>query len=98
MSYYGAYLYYNNEYFVSDVYGEQSVSKGSEVTELLLQPTKPIWFDFDYRGYELNDKTDLFQFGGAQQTKFYGPTEKKNFLQNDLGEDGPLFEMWIGIK
>ena len=51
MDYYGTYLYYNEQHFVADQYGEKSVSGVSSISELQIRPRNPIWFDFDYESY-----------------------------------------------
>ena len=46
--YFTTYLYYNYEYFDSELYGDQSIQRFSRVSEFYFDPSKPKWFDFDY--------------------------------------------------
>ena len=53
--YYTTYLYYNQELFASENYGEESVYRASKISELQFDPRKPKWLDFDYHSTELID-------------------------------------------
>ena len=53
--YYRTYLYYNQEFFDAEHYGDESIYRSSKISEIFLDSSKPKWFDFDYESYELND-------------------------------------------
>ena len=65
-------LYYNIETFDSEQYGEQSIKRESRISWFNIVPDRPKSINFDYQAYQLNDKTDLFQFG-AKSSLFHRP-------------------------
>ena len=53
--YYQTFLYYNFEFFDSEKFDDDAITKVSKISEFYFDPTKPKWFDFDYQSYFLLD-------------------------------------------
>ena len=58
-------LYYNEEKFDSEFYGDKSIVKASKIKEFEID-IEPNQLNFDLQSYLLNDSSDLVQFGNGK--------------------------------
>ena len=67
-------MIYNNEEFVADKYGDESILRESNFVGAFYKiRDKSKVFNFIIQGMQLNDQTDLLQFGNPNETLFHTP-------------------------
>ena len=68
-------IIYNNEEFVADKYGDNSILRESNYygANYRISRDKKKVFNFEIQEMQLNDQTDLLQFGNPNETLFHTP-------------------------
>ena len=98
-------MYFNEEVLVSDSFGQESIRRFSKFFTTSINEKKPSYYSFDFQTTQLEDETDLVQFGNSDEAYFNSPIQKKetDFIIFDSGwKDFPshykYFSMDLGIS
>ena len=70
-------MYYNDEIFVPEEYGEDSIKRTSKILYSQINEEKPSYYFFDLQSSILEDQTDFIQFGNGEETYFNSPKQKQ---------------------
>ena len=61
---------HNRERLVMESYGEEKIVRRSQILQQYFNPREPEWFQVHVQTFELEDETEVVQYGQAEDTFF----------------------------